>query len=970
MSVSGKKGRNLTPYYRHEKPLTVEEVKTFPFLAVPQQDIIQEDAELFGVRSEVSQEDGQTIVATYFPYYNQEGKLTGYKRRDWTKDKEEKGHFTVVGVVKVNSKLFGQHICKTNPKGNIYYVEGEGCCIATRRALLNSIKGTQWEKNPLAVPNVVSVNCGAGNAMESTAHNEDFLRSFKKIVCLMDNDHATEMEKARDPNIMKGREATEAIASFLLADNFFVVEFPEGVKDCRQWAKQDPKTFAKKITWELKTYSPEKIVSTKNVSVKDLRKKKKKGIPLRHLKRLQAKTKSPIKGELWTLTAPSGAGKSTITRDIEFDIASYLHYGLKEEYLSEFREEELKRCEDGLIRLSDYETGEKLGIIRLEEGYDESLNSLYAMDMGLDPKKFVEDIEGSISLEDHEAIHEKWKSKDTVYVLDHFGSLGISSLIGKLKQMMAFGCRWFILDHYTMLVSGMRTSNDVKELDIIMTELAAFCQQYGVFILGVSHMKRKNIEPPKDKETGEQLAFFYPVRKEDMRGCLPAETEFLSQHGWKKICDWEIGDKVMQHDDKGCVSFVEPLDYIEKPCDYMTEFKTTKGLHMVLSDEHNIVYATERRKKSFNKITAVEALAIHNNQSTGFRGLIPTTFTSEEKGSLGLTEDELRLQVAVNADGWIRIESTGRCSVRLKKERKIKRLRDLLERVKIPYTIFNLSEGRTEFSFIAPLKSKGISSKWYTLSQKELEIICDEVNWWDCCHKSGRFSSVVKEEADFIQFVYSACGYRSTVTKKKNGWVKMPKNDETGESGYYETKPLYIVSKAKNKFVSFRKAPNADPRTNRVETSDGKKYCFTVPSGMFVARHEGKVFVTGNSAALEQLSWVVILLEPEELPNRSRGRVRLVIAKNRRGKVLGVADTLWQLENGTYVDASDWEVKGDCYIDSEGNTVHCFADNPLPILKEKESNPIPLVDEVLEDEVEVPTAPPPAVIDDEEDEPF
>lgn len=641
MSVSGKKGRKLSTYFRHDKPLTVEEVNTFPCLAVPQQDIIQEDAELFGVRSELSQEDGQTIVASYFPYYNQDGKLTGYKRRDWTKDKEEKGHFTVVGVVRVNSKLFGQHICKTNPKGNIYYVEGEGCCIATRRALLNSIKGSQWENNPLAVPNVVSVNCGAGNAMESTAHNEDFLRSFKRIVCLMDNDQASEMEKARDPSIMKGKEATEAIASYLLADNFFVVEFPEDVKDCREWAKKDPKGFAKKITWELKTYSPEKIISTKNVSVKDLRKKKKKGIPLRHLKKLQEKTKSPIKGELWTLTSPSGAGKSTITRDIEFDIACYLQYGLKSEDLVNYREDEVKVCEDGYTRLVDFDEGEKLGVIRLEEGYDESLNSLYAMDLGIDPKKFVEDMDRYLTEEQHEAVHKKWQEKDCVYVLDHFGSLGINTLIGKLKQMMAFGCRWFILDHYTMLVSGMRTSNDVKELDIIMTELAAFCQQYGVFILGVSHMKRKNIEPPKDKNTGEQLAFFYPVRKEDMRG----------------------------------------------------------------------------------------------------------------------------------------------------------------------------------------------------------------------------------------------------------------------------------------------------------------------------------------SSALEQLSWVVILLEPEELPNRSRGRVRLVIAKNRRGKVLGVADTLWQLENGTYVDASKWEIEGDCYINEHGETVHCFGENPIPLVVQKESNPIPLmVDTLQDDTVELQKTP--FYCGDEDDEPF
>ena len=516
MSVSAKKGRKLATYYRHEKPLTVEEVNTFPVVAVPQQDVIQEDAEFYGIRSEMSQEDGETIVATYFPYYNQDNKLTGYKRRDWTKDKEEFGHFTVVGVVKVNSKLFGQHVCVTNKNSKLYYAEGEGDVVATRRALIESLKGTKYEGK--INPNVVGLNCGAGNASQSTLHNEDFIRSFKEIVDLMDNDSATELERMK--GIKKGKEATEDIASTLLADNYFVVDFPDKIKDPRQWAKMDSAGFAKAITWHLKKFSPEKIVDPESVDVKDLRKKKKNGIPLRNLKKLQRITKSPIKGELWTLTAPSGAGKSTIAREIEFDIATYLVEGIKD--LDGFKEDDLLTCEDNVVRLKDFEEGEKLGIIRLEEDKEETINSLYAMDLGIEPKAFNEDPEEFLTEEEHEAIHKKWISKGCLKILDHFGSMKIEALISKLKQMVAFGCRWFIIDHFSMLVSGLRSGNDVKELDIIMTELAAFCKQYGVFILGVSHISRKKIDPPKDKD-GNPEAFFLPVRKEDMRGSAALE---------------------------------------------------------------------------------------------------------------------------------------------------------------------------------------------------------------------------------------------------------------------------------------------------------------------------------------------------------------------------------------------------------------------------------------------------------------
>lgn len=517
MSVSSKKGRTFQTYYRGDKPLTVDEVLTFPCIAVPQQDIVLQDAIDLGIRSELSQQDGVTLVATYFPYHNQDGKLTGFKRRDWTKDKEEAGHFTVVGVVRVNSKLFGQQDCKPNIKATLYICEGEGDRIATRRALLDSLKGGKWEGK--LEPNVVSLNCGAGNAREAVAHNEEFIRSFGKIVCLMDNDSATDMERVK--GIKKGKEATEDIAAYLLAQNFYIVEFPDKVKDPREWFKSDPKEFARVLTWDAKKYSPEKIVELDSISVSDLRKKKKRGIPLRNLKLLEKKTGSPIKSELWTCTGPSGAGKSTIARDIEFDIASYLMYGIKDK--SQFKENEVKVCEDGFYRLADYDQDEKLGIIRLEEGYEESLNSLYAMDIGVEPKSFVAEPDLFLTEDEHAELHKKWTEKGKLIVLNHFGSLQIDSLISKLKQMMAYGVRWFILDHYTMLVSGMRTGNDVKELDIIMTELAAFCSQYNVFILGVSHMKRKNFEPPKDKSSGESLPFFYPVRKEDLRGSAALE---------------------------------------------------------------------------------------------------------------------------------------------------------------------------------------------------------------------------------------------------------------------------------------------------------------------------------------------------------------------------------------------------------------------------------------------------------------
>ena len=73
-----------------------------------------------------------------------------------------------------------------------------------------------------------------------------------------------------------------------------------------------------------------------------------------------------------------------------------------------------------------------------------------------------------------------------------------------------------------MVISGLKSDNERRDLDNIMTELAAFCKKYDVFILSISHMKRKELQLPKDKD-GNLLPFWYPVRKEDLRGSAALE---------------------------------------------------------------------------------------------------------------------------------------------------------------------------------------------------------------------------------------------------------------------------------------------------------------------------------------------------------------------------------------------------------------------------------------------------------------
>lgn len=916
----------------YNEPMTVQEVLKFPIKGNPARQLNNETAQYFGIRQELSKEDGVTIVATYYPSYNKNGQVIGFKKRDWTLPKEEKRHFTTVGAVKATNQLFGQlQADKGNNKKELFFAEGEEDVYCTWNAVLAALrkdvktlkdKGQHKDgygkflvgklasieegikqqiehgstTNHMTI-NVVGLTCGAPNAAENVGANEKFIKKHEKVVLGLDNDHCTDQDKLKG-NIVRGREASEAIAGVLLSENIYQVIFPhesndpDGFKDPRDFvlAKQ-VRALADMFTKCDNLFTSEKIVKPSQLSVKRLRQKKKDGVPMRHMPELYRITRGPRTGELWTLTGPSGAGKSTIGREIEFDVIHYLTNGLRE---GMYDPDKVIFDATGIPRLDTYVKGERIGIIRLEEEVEETMNFLIALDKGFDPQDFSGDPSKYLTEEEHQVELDKWNNNDKIRITDHFGSMPIKNLINLLKQMVFLnGCRWIILDHLSMLVSGLRTSNEVKELDIIMTELAAFCKQHDVFILAVAHMKRKDFVPPKDGE-GNSLPFWYPVRKEDLRGCLNASAEYLTPQGWKRFDQFEEGDEVAQYKD-GKVYFGKPNKYVKLEAKQdMYKFANKTSFEMTLSGEHRVLV----KEGGEEKVILAEDLA---GISKGARRREKIEIVRHFNIESNKTYDEnlLRVKVMLAADGCY--HGNGLCKLELKKTRKVDRAHKLLTEAGLKYSYtYNSKKGSYTFRLKALTESKKLHEchDWYNSCQEDLKILLEESIFWDGSDKGDKgrtFSSSVKEEVDVVQFAAHANGMNTNI-----------------RTYFYQGKDRYELGI--NREDSYKNSTKLRSlEVSRVKPEDGFKYCFEVDSGFFVARENGKVFVTGNSAALEQLSWIVLGVEPEELPNRARGRVRVVSMKNRPHKKLGIADTLWMQPNGTFVPSHDWEVKEGSY---------------------------------------------------------
>ena len=102
--------------------------------------------------------------------------------------------------------------------------------------------------------------------------------------------------------------------------------------------------------------------------------------------------------------------------------------------------------------------------------------------------------------------------------MKHFGSLAGESLMQKFMWMHMKGMEYIILDHISMVFSGQQSKNERKDIDMLLTELAAFAVATGVHPIVVSHVKRVNKMQKRDKEGNVVYPYWDEVTEDMARG--------------------------------------------------------------------------------------------------------------------------------------------------------------------------------------------------------------------------------------------------------------------------------------------------------------------------------------------------------------------------------------------------------------------------------------------------------------------
>jgi hypothetical protein len=308
-------------------------------------------------------------------------------------------------------------------------------------------------------------------------------------------------------------------------------------------------------------------------------------------------------------------------------------------------------------------------------------------------------------------------------------------------------------------------------------------------------------------------------------GCVDADTEYLTPTGWHKVSEYTGGVVAQFNPETKQSEFVQPSEYVKRPCDSFLHFKTKYGVDQMLSDEHRVYYKT---KKSWRIKSALDIANAHNASRYGFSGKFNTTFLPpSSQGKLDISDQCLRVMVAVIADGSFNYNHINSCMVNVKKQRKVLRMRRLLTDASIPWTEPKAPEGYTRLFFKAPIHTKTFKDFWGA-SPHQLKVIADELFHWDGSVSRQEFYTCNEHSANFAQYALTCQSKRSRVL-------------QTSREGRTE----YVVTCSDNVLVSLQGTPKTP--IERKPSPDGFKYCFEVPTSLLIFRRNGNIFITGNT---------------------------------------------------------------------------------------------------------------------------
>jgi len=358
-------------------------------------------------------------------YRDERGRMVAQKLRFPDKS------FIILGDPK-RMGLYGRHLCP--PTGKIIVItEGEIDALSMSQA-----QDLKWP--------VVSIPNGVDSAAKVVAENLDFFGGYERVVIMFDQDEA-------------GEKGSQAVAEVLTPGQAYIASLPlNDVNDMVQAGRSGELISA---MWNAAPYRVDGIVVGSDLwdVVREL--KDVESIPY-PWDSLNKDTRGMRQGEVVVVTAGTGIGKSTICREIAYDMV--------------------------------YKRDLTVGYIALEESVRYTAVNL--MGIHLNKRIHLDDEFRDTPEEDLKSAFDAVLGTGNMLLYDHFGSMESDRLMHKMRQMVrGFGCRFIILDHLSIVISQYEDGDERRRIDSVMTKLRTLAEELHVGIIVVSHLKRVDGKP-------------------------------------------------------------------------------------------------------------------------------------------------------------------------------------------------------------------------------------------------------------------------------------------------------------------------------------------------------------------------------------------------------------------------------------------------------------------------------------------
>lgn len=307
-----------------------------------------------------------------------------------------------------------------------------------------TLQGDKWP--------AVSVPSGAGGAAKAIAKALEWVESFDEVVLCFDSDEA-------------GQKGLQSVCEILSPGKARIMRVPNGCKDICEAVQAGRSKELIEAYWSAVPFRPDGVVGDNELIAALLAPP-----PMGHAYPWQGLNDMLMgmrSGELVTLTAGTGVGKSLTA---------------------------------GLIAVNLIRQGLRVGYISLEESLTRTAERLVSVAM---KKPLHRDREGVTDAD----LVKAWKDNFSgrVCVFNHFGSLDAERLMARVRYMrVAEKVDFVVLDHLSILVSGWDSADgdERRLIDNCMTTLRSICEQTGVGMLLISHLRAPDAKSKSHEEGG------------------------------------------------------------------------------------------------------------------------------------------------------------------------------------------------------------------------------------------------------------------------------------------------------------------------------------------------------------------------------------------------------------------------------------------------------------------------------------